>query len=82
MNIELRTFSTIAECLAYIEWLIDNGLQYHFDDNLSADHYDWRGALTDEQADIMEANNENLWDFCNPWDLMEDGSDLWTRYIG
>ena len=69
-----------ADCIKYIDSLIERALAYHFDDNPKECNFPL--AFTTEQLDQLEQNHTKLWAHCNPWLLLEKDAALWARYSG
>ena len=84
---ERETFGFFTETLdeditAYLDWLADNGLTYHFDD--SPESINWGNDTTiDQYRTIVEAH-ERLHDAVDIWEWFETpaGEEAWAKYMG
>lgn len=72
------TFKSDDDVRHYLSWMIDNGLTYHFDDDLT-DVFDY---LPLNNGHVMEINNLRLWHYCNPWDFFDkpENSGYWEAW--
>lgn len=69
------SITNLAEVKAYIQWLADNGLLYHWDD--SPTDIVWEQSV---DIDCMQLNHCAVWEICDPWEILESDAAIWSLY--
>ena len=74
-------FKTDDDVARFIAELLDEGLSFHLDDDpedcLALALADNAGKLA-----IIKLNHIDLWNFCNPWEVLAQFPQLEDKYIG
>ena len=68
-------FNSEVDVVRYIKYLIETKNEYHFDD-------DPMDVFCHADAICMRDNNNRLWNYCDPWEFMDNHPELWKRYTG
>ena len=75
MTVPLFAIATEAHAIRYFNWLVDNQLDYHMDDNprgvIFGNH-----SLTDKDVANLEANHHSAWEA-----FSYDAERLWDAYF-
>jgi hypothetical protein len=74
-------FKNTFDVASFIAALLDENLNFHLDDDPEDA---LAGALPNDQGKlaIIKLNHMDMWNFCNPWEVLEDFPALWLRYNG
>lgn len=74
-------FTTDEGIVAYIEWLVENNLTYHFDDSI--DSIEWHSA-TPEQIEIIREADDRLQKSIDIWKWFDTpiGKKMYPIYSG
>lgn len=78
MSIPTFTFKTDDDVKRYFEFLIEEELTYHLDDEPK--DIRWYLDIGYEDIKQLQKNHRALWDYCDPWLFMEQFPDYWDRY--
>jgi hypothetical protein len=63
----------------FIEELVADGLTFHLDDD--PEDIVWLdGDLTKEDLYCLKLNMIALWNYCDPWQVLEFYPDTWKKY--
>lgn len=72
-------FKNTFDVASFITELLDRDLSFHLDD----DPEDCLANCADlGEIAIIKLNHIDMWNFCNPWEVLEDFPALWLRYNG
>jgi len=75
------TFANTYDVASFITELLNENLSFHLDDDpedcLASALSDDAGKLA-----IIKLNHMDLWQFCNPWEVLADFPALESRYMG
>lgn len=74
------TFESDEDVRQYLDFLMENGLDYHLDD--SPVDIQWNHDLTPDQIDQLQGLHCALWDYCDPWIWLDDPENdgYWIKY--
>lgn len=81
LSVRRFDFACDDDVIDFLNWCVDKGLTFHFDDGLTNEEFDWNAELTDREARIMENNRIALWAYTgDPWQFVEKYPEVWERY--
>ena len=72
-------FKNTFDVASFITELLDRDLSFHLDD----DPEDCLANCADlGEIAIIKLNHMDMWNFCNPWEVLADFPALENRYLG
>lgn len=76
---KIYKFLSDSDVVSYINQLIEEKYNFHLDDDpedcLS-------GIATEEDLKNIKLNHAAMWNYCNPWEVLEKFPKLLNRYLG
>ena len=75
------TFKNTYDVASFITQLLDEGLNFHLDDD-PEQALAW--AIPDDAGKlaIIKLNHMDMWAFCDPWEVLAEFPALENRYLG
>ena len=73
-------FNTEEDVVQFIKYLIDNGLNFHLDDDPEEINW-WKTPVSEGDIAILKLNMIDLWDYCDPWLVLSKHPEIEDAYI-
>lgn len=70
------TFTKPDDVRDFIEELITKNMNFHLDDDPS------QIFSNTEDVEVLRANWVKLWDYCDPWKVLDNYPQTWAKYLG
>lgn len=73
------TFTKPDDVRDFVEELISRNMNFHLDDDPK--NIIWSNVKTEDLKNLR-ANWVRLWDYCNPWEILDNYPQTWAKYLG
>lgn len=74
-------FNSNNDVYDFLNELLNDGFVFHLDDDPETIEWDDETTPMEHELYMIKLNHIDMWNFCNPWEVLEQNPDLSDLYI-